>query len=309
MNTLNKIIKYLTNKDYRFVISAYRGRYKDMEDESYLKRLFKGSLGYDLNLDNPKTFNEKVQWLKINDRKNEYIAMVDKLLAKEYVSGIIGPEYIVPTYGVWDCFDNIDFDILPDKFVLKCTHDSGGIAICRNKQEFDYQGANRRLSDSLQNNFYFALREWPYKDVKPQIMAEMFLENNNDIRGLTDYKFFCFNGKAEFLYISKGLENHATARISFYDLNGNELDFCRSDYTRMGKVTLPDNYDEMRDIANKMAREINSPFVRIDLYSVNGKIFFSEITFSPCGGFVPFSPSSADEKVGKLLILPRRGTE
>ena len=135
-------------------------------------------------------------------------------------------------------------------------------------------------------------------------MAEEYLEEEQNVGGLTDYKFFCFNGKAEFLYISKGLENHSTARMSFYDLNGKELEFGRSDYRRMGPVKLPGNYSEMLRVANIMAQNINSAFVRIDLYSVNGKVYFSEITFSPCGGFLPFSPAYADKIVGKLLSLP-----
>lgn len=301
---VGKLIKYLFNSDYRFVVDAYRGKYQDLDDETYIKRLFKGSLGYELNLKSPQTFNEKIQWLKLYDRKPEYTKMVDKYYAKEYVSDLIGSEHIVTTYGVWKNFEDIDFNSLPSQFVLKCTHDSGGVVVCREKKDLNIEKTRKILEKSLKRNFYTVSREWPYKNVEPQIMAEAYLEEEQNADGLIDYKFFCFNEKAEFLYISIGLDNHSTARMSFYDLDGKELEFGRSDYQKLGAIDLPDNYDEMLRIANIMAKEINSAFVRIDLYSVNGKIYFSEITFSPCGGLLPFSPINADKKVGKLLSLP-----
>lgn len=303
LHTLKKSIKFIFNSDYRFMILASYGFFKRMDDAKYLKRMFKGSMGYDLDLNSPKTFNEKIQWLKLYDRKPNYIQMVDKYKAKEFVMDSIGNEYVIPTYGVWKSFDSIDFDRLPEQFVLKTTHDSGSVVICRNKETFDFSSARRILEKSLNNNFYYALREWPYKDVEPRIIAEMYLESKESDCGITDYKFFCFNGSIKFLYISKGLEEHSTARISFFDLDGRELDFYRSDYKRLENFVLPNNYLKMKKIAEKLAKVVDSPFVRIDLYSVNGKIYFSEITLSPCGGFLPFYPKSADIEVGKLLEL------
>ena len=236
--------------------------------------------------------------------KPEYTKMVDKVLAKEFVSSQIGQEYIVPTLGVWNSFNEIDFSKLPDKFVLKCSHDSGGISICRNKDQYDVRKAEKVLTTSLKRNFYKALREWPYKDVEPKIMAEAYLEDDTDKgKGLVDYKFFCFNQKPKFLYVSQGLENHKTASISFYDLMGNELEFRRSDYKPIGSYQLPGNFDNMVDVAQKLCKSIDSPFVRIDLYSISGKVYFSEITFTPCGGMLPFYPKSADEVVGRMLSI------
>ena len=166
------------------------------------------------NLKNPETFNEKLQWLKLHDRKPEYTKMVDKCEAKKLVAAIIGEEHVIPTLGVWDRFEDIDFDALPDQFVLKCTHDCGGLAICRDKSTFDFNAAKKKIEKSLKRNYYYECREWPYKNVKPRILAEAYMEDGVSQKGLTDYKFFCFSGEAKFIYVSRGLEDHATAEIS-----------------------------------------------------------------------------------------------
>lgn len=278
---------------------------KRMSDEKYLKMLFKDSMGYPLNLENPKTFNEKLQWLKINDRKPLYTSLVDKYEAKEFASRIMGADRVIPTLGVWERFDDIDFDALPDQFVLKCTHDSGGLVICRDKSKLDKGVACKNIERCLNRNYYWSSREWPYKNVKPRILAEVYMDDENAAVGLTDYKFFCFNGKPEMLYVSQGLEDHATASISFYDMEGREMPFQRSDFKPIeGELTLPSNFAEMRETAQRMAMEIECPFVRIDLYSVRGKLYFSEVTFSPCSGMLPFEPKEWDEKLGERITLP-----
>ncbi|HFR3426729.1 ATP-grasp fold amidoligase family protein [Streptococcus suis] len=175
--------------------------------------------------------------------------------------------------------------------------------MCRNKEEFDKNKARRSLSKALKHNFYYTSGEWCYKDVPPRIIAEEYLEDLFSIADTVDYKFFFFNGRAEFIYISKGLENHDAAQISFYDLEGKELEFCRDDFHRLGDFTLPLNFPEMQKVAEKLYDICNAPFVRIDLYSINGKIYFSEFTFYPASGFLPFSPKAADEKLGELLDL------
>lgn len=312
MNIAQKMLKAVSDPDYRFLVMASHGLCNKMPDDQYLARRFQAEFGYPLDLSNPKTFNEKLQWLKLYDRTPEYTAMVDKYEAKKYVAGIIGEQYIIPTLSVWDSFDEIDFDKLPNQFVLKCTHDSGGLVVCRDKETLDFNSAKQKIEKSLRRNYFWVGREWPYKGVRPRIIAEMYMEDeaagnmHGAPQGLTDYKFFCFNGKPELLYISVGLENHSTAKISFYDLNGNEMPFHRDDYQPYHNAPMPDNLSEMKEVAEKLASAVDSPFVRIDLYSINGSVYFSEITFSPCSGMIPFSPASADLQMGKMLTLPEQ---
>ena len=274
-----------------------------MPDKKYLKLLYKGRFGKSLDLDNPKTFNEKLQWLKLYDRKPEYTKMVDKYEAKKYVSEQIGEEYIIPTLGVWDSFDEIDFDSLPNQFVLKCTHDSGSLVICRDKEKLNKAVAKNKLESRLKKEFFHSSREWPYKDVKPRIMAEIFMEDPSQPEGLRDNKFYCFNGEPKFLYISEGLENHSTAKISFLNIDWTIAPFGRSDYKPFDELPpKPETFERMISFARKLSRNI--PFVRVDLYEINGKVYFSELTFFPCGGFMPFNPPEWDEKLGSYIQLP-----
>ena len=273
----------------------------------WLSYRFRRKLGYSMDWKDPKTFNQKLQWLKVYDRKPIYTTMVDKYEAKKYVADLIGEEYIIPTLGVWDSFDDIDFDKLPQQFVLKCTHDSGGLAIVRDKAKFDKEAARKQFQIALKRNPYPVTREWPYKNVKPRILAEAYMEDETATVGLTDYKFFCYNGVPKMLYASQGLEDHATARISFFDLEGKRMPFWRSDYRPMeGDLILPENFSQMMEKAQVLAKEVDCPFVRIDLYSIKGETKFSEITFSPCSGMVPFEPQEWDEKLGSWIELPAK---
>lgn len=271
-------------------------------DKTYIAFKYKMALGRFPDLKNPKTFNEKLQWLKLYDRKPEYTRMVDKYEAKKYVAEIIGEEYIIPTLGVWDKFDDIDFDALPDQFVLKCTHDSGGLVICRDKSKLDIDAARKKIEKCLKVNYFWHGREWPYKNVKPRIIAEKYMDDG--VGGLRDYKFFCFNGKPKFIYISEGLEDHSTARISFYDLNGEKMPFERSDY-RPFEVDpdMPVTLSEMIEFSDLLAKRTECPFVRVDFYCIQGKTYFGEITFSPCGGMMPFDPPEWDAKLGEEIEL------
>lgn len=304
LNLLTKIIDNPYKLLYAFV-SRVPFIAKRISDDKYLRIQYRSVFGKPLNLESPHTFNEKIQWLKIHDRKPEYSTMVDKYEVKKYVADRIGAEYVIPTLGVWDKFEDIDFNSLPNQFVLKCTHDSGGLVICRNKAEFDIEEAKCKISRSLGHNFYWMGREWPYKNVKPRIIAEQYMKDENSASGLTDYKFFCFNNEVKMLYVSQGLEDHATARISFYDLNGHKMPFHRKDYKPIeGNFKLPYNFQEMLDISQKLANEVGAPFVRIDLYSIAGKTKFSEITFSPCAGMIPFEPAEWNEITGNWIRLP-----
>ncbi|MBR2309191.1 MAG: glycosyl transferase [Oscillospiraceae bacterium] len=274
-------------------------------DKLYIQMRFFQRMKRLPDLKNPKTFNEKLQWLKLYDRKPEYTTMVDKYEVKRYIAEQIGEKYVIPTLGVWDRFEDIDFDSLPDQFVLKCTHDSGGLVICRDKSKLDKEAAKKKIEASLKVNYYWQGREWPYKNVKPHVLAEAYMEDENESQGLTDYKFFCFNGEPKLLYISQGLEDHATAQISFFDMDGQKTPFYRSDYRPMDDgFTLPGNFEDMHKIAQILAQRINCPFVRIDLYSIKGKLYFSEITFSPCSGMLPFQPMEWDQKLGDWISLP-----
>ena len=280
---------------------AMRGFFKNMNDKEYLSWLYRARMGRLPDLNHPKSFNEKLQWLKLNDRKPEYTEMVDKYLAKKYVEKRIGEKYIIPTLGVWDEFDQIEFEKLPDQFVLKTTHDSGGVVICKDKANFDKAAAKKKLEKSLKRNYYWAEREWPYKNVKPQIIAEKFMVDKSG-DGLIDYKFYCFNGMPEFLYISNGMDNHKTARLSFLTMNWGKAPFGRSDYLEFETIPpRPRKFDEMVQIAKSLSE--GHPFLRVDLYEISEQVYFSELTFSPCGGFMPFVPEGWDEKLGDMINI------
>ena len=276
-----------------------------LSDESFLKVVFRFRMGKKIDLDNPKTFNEKLQWLKLYDRKPEYTKMVDKYEAKSYVANIIGEEYVIPTIGVYDKFSDIDFNSLPNQFVIKCTHDSGGVVICRDKSKLDIKKVNKRINKSLKRNYYYGGREWAYKDIKPQIIVEPYLENEKG-KGLVDYKFFCFNSEPRYLYVSEGLENHSTASISFLDMDFKRAKFKRKDYKEFNTLPKkPVNFEKMKELARVLSK--GKTFLRVDFYEVNNKIFFSELTFYPCSGFIPFEPEEYDKIIGDMLILPKIG--
>lgn len=298
--------KYLTDSDYRFIIRSNAGKNNDMPDDEYVKRMYKALRGVELDLENPKTFNEKLAWQKIYERKPLYTQLADKYAVRQYITDKIGSEYLIPLLGgPWDNADQIDFDSLPEKFILKCNHDSGGIVVCRDKTRLNIEAVKQKLNKRLSVNYYYAGREWPYKNIKPCIIAEKYMEDERQKDGLIDWKFFCFNGKAKFIYVSQGLENHATAHISFYDLDGNEMPFGRSDFAPFDKIPYkPDNLGKMTELADALATDIGCPFIRVDMYEIDGKIYFSEFTFTPCSGVLPFDPPEWDEKIGSMLKLP-----
>jgi len=273
----------------------------NMSDEKYLKTIYHFAVGKKLDLNNPTSFNEKLQWLKIHDRNPLYTTMVDKHNVKDYVAKKIGAEYIIPTLGVWNSFDEIDFDSLPDRFVLKCTHDSGGLVICRNKQELNKEQARKKINKSLKKNFYWIGREWAYKNVQPKIIAEQYMEDKNN-SSMIDYKFYCFNGEPKFLYVSQGLENHSTARISYVTLDWEIAPYKRTDYSNFEKLPpKPKTFEKMLEFSKILSNGI--PFSRIDFYEINGNLYFGEITFFPGSGLSPFEPEEWDKKIGDWLIL------
>ena len=306
---LKNVIKGLTDLRAAFTILSSRGMLNWMADEQYIRLSYRIKHGGKLNLDNPSTFNEKLQWLKLNDRRSIYSELVDKFAVRRHIAGTLGEECLIPLVGgPWCSFSEIDFSKLPERFVLKCTHDSGGLYVCREKSKLNVDKVREIIERSLRRNYYWLGREWPYKNVPPRIIAEAYMEDENKPSGLTDYKFFCFSGKAQFVYISQGLENHDTAKISFFDLEGKRMPFHRRDYKPIEEdISLPGNFEEMIFMADKLAKMVNNSFVRIDLYSIQGKVYFSEITFSPCSGLIPFEPSEWDEKLGHLIDIPTSG--
>ena len=274
-----------------------------MSDEKYLKLIFKTMVGYELNLSEPKTFNEKLQWLKLNDRKPEYTTMVDKYSAKDYVADIIGSDYIIPTLGVWDSFDEIDFDELPNQFVLKCTHDSGGLVICTDKNKFDYKATKKKITKCLKYNYYYAGREWVYKDVKPRIIAEKYMCDEINIE-LNDYKLMCFDGEVKCSFVCSDRFSEGGLKVTFYDKDWNVLPFERHYPKSNIPINRPLNYNKMISFAEKLAQNI--PFVRVDFYEIAGKLYFGELTFFPGGGFEEFEPQAEDLELGSWIKLPGR---
>lgn len=268
-------------------------------DELYIKIDHFLAMGQWPNLKNPKTFNEKLQWLKLHDKREEYTLMVDKYEAKNYVAGIIGEEYIIPTLGVWDRFEDIDFTELPNQFVLKTTHDSGGVVICKDKQTFDIEKAKKKLNKSLKNNFYYMHREYPYKNVKPRIIAEKFMVDESGVE-LKDYKFFCFQGEVKFLFVAT--DRPLDTRFDFFDEQFNHLPFKQGHPLAKKEIKKPKGFEEMKRLASELSQGI--PHVRVDFYDINGKIYFGELTFFHFSACVPFEPEEWDCKLGEMINLP-----
>lgn len=277
-----------------------------MPDEWFLRLWYKKNMGYFPNLKNPQTFNEKMQWIKLYDRNPFYTTLADKYSVRDYIAKTIGEEYLIDLYTVWDSVNDIDFDILPNEFVLKCTHDSGSVVVCRDKEKLDRKKAVEKLEKSFNHNSYDFAKEWPYKNIKPRIIAEKLLRQTQcPDKGIIDYKFFCFNGRSKFIYISQGLENHATANISFYDLNGKPMPFQRSDYKPFESAPIPTKLSEMSKLADIISTDVGCPFLRVDFYEIEEHIYFSEITFFPCSGVMPIVPSEWDKKLGDMIDLNR----
>ena len=269
-----------------------------LSDKAYIKLVFLFRFKKFPDLKNPKTFNEKLQWLKLYDRKPEYTKMVDKYAVREYIKEKIGEEYLIPLLGVWDSFDEIDFDSLPEQFVLKCTHNSGGLIICKDKSKLNINSARKKINRSIKSNYYWQGREWPYKNVKPRIIAEKYMVDESGTE-LKDYKFFCFSGEPKLFFIATG-RPHDT-RFDFYDMDFNHLPFTNGHPNSDKELKKPAGFDEMVRLSKLLSEGIKS--ARIDFYDVNGKVYFGEITFFHWGGMIPFEPSEWDYKLGDYIQL------
>ena len=256
------------------------------------------------DLKNPRTFNEKLQWLKLHDRNPFYTVLVDKYKVREYIAEKIGRQYLIPLLGVWDDPGEIDFDKLPNKFVLKCNHNSGlGMCICKDKTMLNINKVKEDLSKGLRQNYYLTGREWPYKDVNPCIIAEKYIENT-DLKELVDYKFYCFNGYVDSVMVCIG-RSTGVPRFYFFDKNWNlkRYNMCGNAAPRDFSLERPANMDKMFGIAEVLSKEIEAPFVRVDLYNVDGKIYFGEFTFYPDSGFDGNRLPETDLYFGSMVKL------
>lgn len=270
-------------------------------DSIYLKLLFRIRTGRKLNLQNPITYNEKLQWLKIYDRDPKYNQLVDKYEVKEYVANLIGEQYLIKTLGCWKSFDEIDFAGLPDKFVLKCTHDSGGLVICKDKVALDIEEARKKISSCLKKNYYYQNREWVYKDVEPRIIAEEYIEDETS-RDLKDYKFFCFNGEVKGLFVAS--DRPFATKFDFFDADFERLPIQQHYPNSNYEIAKPECFDEMKQIAEKLSQGFKH--IRIDLYVVNNKVYFGEMTFFHFSGMERFDPDQVDYEWGKWIEIDRK---
>lgn len=304
---MKNVFKHLLSKDglhwllYYFVNNTPLKYW--LNDKLYLTIQYRCLCGKPMNWDNPQTFNEKLQWLKLYSHNPDYTMMVDKYEVKKYVASIIGEEYIIPTLGVWDKAEDIAWDLLPDQFVLKCTHDSGGLVICRNKEHFDKKSCVRKLNKLLNKQFYYKSREWPYKNVKPRIIAEKYMED--EYGELMDYKFFCFNGEPKAIFIATDrLNPNEETKFDYFDMDFKHLDFRGGHPNATKPIHKPIGFEKMKILAHKLSK--NMPHVRVDFYEVDGNIYFGELTFYHWGGMAPFDPEIWNYKFGEWIKLPEK---
>lgn len=299
-------IRFLSDKDYRTLFLASRGKYDSMSDREFLQMIYKARMGKELNLENPKTYNEKLNWLKLYDRNPEYTRLVDKFAVKQYVAERIGEEYVIPLIGgPWYCFDEIDFDILPHQFVLKTSHDCGGVCICKDKNEFDAEEARRFLTKHLKQNYYLQWREWPYKNVRPCIFAEMYMSDMKGTGQLTDYKFFCFDGQVKAMFVATDRSSKTEeTKFDFFDENFHHLPFTQGHPNATKKIECPPTFDKMKELASELSKGF--PQLRVDFYNVEDRIYFGELTFFHFSGLTQFVPEQWDRKFGEWISLPEK---
>jgi hypothetical protein len=281
-------------RSIRFFLRQDAGRI--LPDKAFLSILYRIRVGRKLNWKTPVSFNEKLQWLKLHNRKPEYTAMVDKYAAREYIANKAAHEYLVPLLGVWDRFEDIDFSKLPEQFVLKCTHDSGSVFICKDRNRFDLETVEHKMRRALKKNYYYYSREWPYKHVTPRIIAEQYMQGE-----WYDYKLFCFHGKVKCTYVTVGSASFHDRRYTFFDNYWNIMPFCVNFPRLESPVAKPHYFAKMVAIAESVSKDI--PFLRVDFFEIQQKLYIGELTFYPEGGFGVFQPYEYDELLGSWLAL------
>lgn len=289
---------------YRRIFDAlnYRRLLNWLPDKLFLKAAFRARFGSSLNLKNPKTFNEKLQWLKLYNRHSDYTIMVDKYRVRDYVANKIGSQYLIPLLGDWDDPNQIDFDNLPNQFVLKCNHNSGlGMCICQDKTKLNIENVRKELKKGISQNYYLTGREWPYKNVPRKIIAEKYMVDESGYE-LKDYKFYCFNGKVKLLMINSDRMTPGQTKADYFDENYNHLDFSWGYENANSIVPKPSGFEKMKALAEKLSGSI--PHVRVDFYQTSSGIYFGEMTFFDGSGFDVIEPIEWDYKLGSWIELP-----
>lgn len=298
-------IKLIFKDRELFIIKFFQRFPLFCTDEYFLKLMFKKKMGKTLNLNHPQTFNEKLQWMKLYYRNPLLTTLVDKIAVKDYVAKKIGEKYIIPTIQEWNSFEEINFHELPKQFVLKTNHDYGGVVICKNIENFDYHTAKRKLNKHLSRNFFYSGREWAYKNVKPKLFAEQYMVDR-ETNELRDFKFFCFDGKPQLLYIATDRQNpEEPLKYDFYDLDFNHLPFSqKTGISNFQNIKKPRTFSEMISLCEILSRDL--PHVRVDFYEINGRVYFGELTFYHDSGFQRFNPEVWDYNIGSYLNLPNK---
>lgn len=270
-------------------------------DKIYLEIIYRLCFGRKLDLKNPKSYNEKMQWIKLYDRRKDYSKYVDKLAVRNYITSIIGQEYLIPLLGHWDNFDLINFDLLPNQFVLKCNHDSGSVVICKDKEFFDKEKAKSKISKALKRNMFYFGREWPYKSIKPCIIAEEYMTDNDESESLTDYKIYCFDGMPKIIMMASN--RFTDKRFDYLDIDFNWLDFEWGAPRSDNKPAKPQCYDEMVSLAKSISKGLSQ--VRVDFYVSKGRVYFGEMTLFDGSGFEEIIPYEWDLTIGNWINLRR----
>ena len=294
-NAKKRIIK--AYRDYFTVDGTYTSL---LPDKFYIKKLYKKRLKKEIDLGNPKTYTEKLNWLKLYDRNPLYSVLADKYAVRNYVKEKIGEKYLIPLIGVWNNVDEVDYENLPNSFVLKCNHDNG-VVICKNKSDFDWEKAKQVLLSHYNRNYYKKCREWSYKRIKKKIICEKYMSDANQPI-LVDYKFFCFNGKVKALFIATN--RSVDTRFDFYDRYFNHLPIINGHPNADIENEKPKDFEKMIYIAEKLSEGL--PHVRVDLYYINEQIYFGEITITHFGGFTPLEPDEWEYIFGKWIELPKK---
>lgn len=299
---MKKITQYIKNPYKLVLFLGGRGLLNWIGDKTFLKLRYRALMGRFPDLEDPKTYTEKLQWLKLYDRRPQYTELVDKYRVKEFVKNTVGEEFLIPTLGVWDCVEDIDFSQLPEQFVLKCTHDSGGMLICRDRSKLELEKEKKRLEKTRKKRFFQVNREWTYKNVPPRIIAEPYMEDSRTGE-LRDYKFFCFDGVPRMLFVASDRQNpNEETKFDFFDMDYRYLGIVNGHPNAKVPPAKPEKFELMKELAAKLSQGI--PHVRVDLYEVDGKVYFGELTFYHFSGIVPFRPEHWDRTIGDWLVLP-----
>lgn len=291
-------LKFIKKPQLLIYLLERKGYLKWISDEKMLKFAYWCHTGKKLNLETPKIYNEKIQWLKLNDRDPLYTMLVDKYSVRNYIEKNIGNEYLIPLLGTWDNVEDIDFDNLPNEFVLKSTHDSGGVIVCRDKAKLNITEAKKILKKSQKQNYFWGHREWVYKNVKPRIIAEKLMVDESGTE-LKDYKFFCFNGKVKALFIAS--DRQTETKFDYFDKNFERINVRQKYSNSHREYNKPESFEKMIELAEKLSQGFKH--LRVDFYDINGSIYFGELTFYHFSGWVNFEPDFYDEIFGEWLEL------